>query len=163
MRILNYTRGRVDRDLWRQVARELGLAGALPAAAGDDLGLYSRKHLLVQVRPAPVGEKAGWYCWGEIRIHRCRYCTAARLFWTFCHELTHAWFDSYRPERYFHRGIEAAADRFADAMLASAGGAVGHPDRCGSYRWPRAPARRLDPGVVARGRERFLARPGRGG
>lgn len=140
MRIYNASQVRIHRDTWRRIAISLQLGADLPAATRDDCGLFDSRQLIVVVSKADMESEAGSYTCGRIAINACRYCSAGRLLWVFCHELVHAWFDSYRGRERFGPHVEGVADAFADRVFEALGGTIGNHDKCASYRIRRSSA-----------------------
>ncbi len=137
MRIRNLSDLPIDRPLWKEVAAALQLADSVPAALADDCELYPSHDLQVVIHSVSSAREDGAYSLGRIDVFACEKCTAGHLFWSFLHELIHAWFDSYRRADYFKQSTEACANQFADAVFAMIGGTITDPQDCASYELPR--------------------------
>ena len=134
MRIVNRSHLEIDRQLWRRIAAHLNLDSTLPASKRDSCDLFTTDHLRVFIHAASNPDEAGSYSCGRMDIFTCPDCTEGRLLWVYCHELIHAWFDSYKPKLYFDEVAERAADKFADTVLRGLGGRIRNHNLCGTYR-----------------------------
>src|SRR5689334_7931704 len=106
MQIRNLSTLRIPKPLWRRLAASVGLAGVLPGAIKDRLGLYgSSRTLRVTVRPfSRVNEgevtATGSYTFGHVTLYPCRRCNPASLTQVYLHELVHAWLHQYHEGLY---------------------------------------------------------------
>jgi hypothetical protein len=138
MRFTNRTQVTVPRRFFVALAEALGLAGALPGALRDDIGMYSENSLTVGIRKLPETDDArsvtsGWYTYGEIRLYACPDCTLGSLTHTFLHELAHAWLHQFEESTYDLAPHCHRADRFADVGYQKLGGALPQSARCREY------------------------------
>jgi len=141
MQIRNLSSIRVSVALWRAMADEMGVGGALPAATREPFLYGKRKTLLTTIRPRRcktngVIVTVGYYTTGRINLFPCPSCSAGFITHELAHELIHAWLDQYHEELYFHPNVEELAERFADAAFISLGGYISPKRVCGSYRLP---------------------------
>ena len=138
MQIRNLSTVRIPIALWHELAEPLKVAGKLPDAARDTVGMYGAcTSLRVTVRPrrhVPAGEvtTTGFYTYGRISLFPCTHCTPGLMTQVFLHELVHAWCHQYHDQWY--RSSCDLAERFAVAGFKVLGGRIRVADRCGSYR-----------------------------
>ena len=125
----------VDKALWRRLASTMRLDPVLPSAAADDTESFATNYLRVFIVPSGH-EDAGSYCLGRIDIFSCPRCTPGRLLSTYCHELVHAWFESYRMDDYFEETVEDVAEAFANSVITDLGGRHNEAASCSSYWLP---------------------------
>jgi hypothetical protein len=114
------------------------VAGPLPGAVADSLGMYPGKFLRItihQERRVPSGRvvTTGSYTYGHIVLSPCTRCTPAFLTQVYLHELVHAWLHQYRPTLDIRIDSCALAERFANAGFRVLGGRMRRPEQCGSY------------------------------
>ena len=133
MRIINRTKLKIHRPLWRRVAAVLRLDPFLPAAQGCDTGEYAIDYLRVLVKSSSNDWEAGSYSLGRIEILVCPHCTVGRVLSTYCHELVHAWFESYDMDNYFEEEVEQVAEEFGNSVVTDLGGKFDNSCLCSSY------------------------------
>lgn len=138
MKLEKPRRVRIPRRTFVALAKALRLDGELPAARRDGVYLFDdESELRVQVLERKRPRLSGDYTCGKVRIFVCPRCSDAKVLWTYAHELSHAWLDSYRRQDYFRSEVEVFADAFADGVFGVLGGRVGG-DVCSRYHVPRS-------------------------
>ena len=138
MRFRNLSELRLDRWLWRELARPLGLHAALKGAMADDLGIYSGKSLRITIRPRRTRERdhvAAHYTYGHITIFPCPRCRIGWIVVAYLHELVHAWLHDKDSHLYGSWNHCAFADRFADNAYLLLGGEVPRDGDCARFRF----------------------------
>jgi len=154
MRIRNYGRLEIPRELWRELARAMKLDGILPGALHDELGIYGTcKTLRVTVRP-PIPRKPSAcpqsYTFGHISIYPCPACTLGFLTSCYLDGLMSAWLHQYHEDLYEQSICGYWDDRplftfFTERAYSILGGTINKPPVCGNHRLSVRKARRNVP------------------
>ncbi len=135
----------IDRALWRDLSRPMGLARALPDALDNSLQMYTSRRLLVKLtctsqhHDHSSNTAVGTYSFGRIELFECPGCTFAYVTWVLLHELFHAWAHQYHED--FFETVEHCrkADAFANRAFALLGGK--RSTSCSSFELPLRVAR----------------------
>ena len=137
MRFHNLSRIRVNKTLWQDLAKAIGVDGRLPGAIADKYGIYIGHTLRITVRPQM---RRGWkstpdacYTYGHITFYPCPKCTFAFLTNLYLHELFHAWLHQTDDKLYTYWDHCSNAEDFADTGYRLLGGQIPKSGSCGNY------------------------------